>query len=428
MVNSKCSSCGKIGHYAKVCQQKIVSNINTDNNDSSEEEPPDTEAFQLNIWKINVNNSPDPKFSSNIENDFMRYVTINNHVTKVLIDTGAKVSVCGKKQAKSWGLLEKLQPSTAKIHPYNSPPISAYGTALCCATYKDRSVPVLFHILTGSCQPILEGTKATQLKIIVIDADDKVFNPVNLSHDQQDQDYGKLNSDICSVIQNYPHNFKGLGKMKEYQVKLYTDNSIKPVAVPPRPIPYHLKARVSDVLEKMIQEGVIEEHPPDEPAPWISCAVIVPKSDGSLRITLDARNLNKALISSNYPIPRQEDIKTCLSGAQYFSKLDFKSAFWQLELDPNSRNLTTFHANDKLYRYTRLIMGVKPAQAELNAALKPIFSHIPNVHLIHDDLIIATKTSSEHIAAVIELMKVIDKNNLTLNPVFLEKKKLISGV
>ena len=62
------------------------------------------------------------------------------------------------------------------------------------------------------------------------------------------------------------------------------------------------------------------------------------------------------------------------------------------ELDTESQALAVFLANNKLYRYTRLIMGVKPAQAELNAALKLIFSHISNVYLIHDDLIIATKS------------------------------------
>ena len=66
--------------------------------------------------------------------------------------------------------------------------------------------------------------------------------------------------------------------------------------------------------------------------------------------------------------------------------------------------------------YTKLIMGVKPAQGELNAALKRIFCHIPNVYLIHDDLIIAAKTFNEHNLALEEVMKAIDQANLTLNP------------
>ena len=60
------------------------------------------------------------------------------------------------------------------------------------------------------------------------------------------------------------------------------------------------------------------------------CQMIAPKEDGSIRVTLDARNANKALISSNQPIPRQEDIKAKLAGAKVFSKMDLKSAFWKI--------------------------------------------------------------------------------------------------
>ena len=61
-------------------------------------------------------------------------------------------------------------------------------------------------------------------------------------------------------------------------------------------------------------------------------------------------------------------------------------------------------------------MGVKPAKEEVNAALKPIFAHIPNVYMIHDDLIISAKTFNEHNLAFEEVMKAIDQANLTLNP------------
>ena len=228
--------------------------------------------------------------------------------------------------------------------------------------------------------------------------------------------YGKFINNICSIWQHYPQNFKGLGKLRNYQIKLYTDNSIKPVAVPPRSAPYHLKARVSDAIDNMLKEEVIEKHPINHPFPWVSSTFIVPKTIGSIRITLDARNVNKAIISTNQPIPKQEDIKAQLAGARHFGKLDFKSTFWQLELHPDSRYLTVFHANDKLYQYTRLIMGVKPAQGERNAVLKRIFAHIPNVYLIHDDLIIAAKTFKKHNLTLQEVMKAIDQANLTLNP------------
>ena len=96
--------------------------------------------------------------------------------------------------------------------------------------------------------------------------------------------------------------------------------------------------------------------------------------------------------------------------------MDLKSAFWQIELDETSCYLTVFHANDKLFRYKRLTMGLKPSQGELNVALKPIFACINNVHLIHDNVIIATKNMSHHTKVVKKVMEGVNLSGLTLNP------------
>ena len=160
-----------------------------------------------------------------------------------------------------------------------------------------------FYILPRSCDPILDGNKAEQPKIISLDKDDNhIFNPILMISSQGKVQ--KLINNICSILQHYPQNFKGLGKLRNYQVKLYTNNSIKPVVLTPRSAPYYLKVMVYDAIDNMLKEGVIEEHPIHDPSPWISCAVIVPKTDGSIRITLDACDLNKPIVSTNQPIPK----------------------------------------------------------------------------------------------------------------------------
>ena len=191
---------------------------------------------------------------------------------------------------------------------------------------------------------------------------------------------------------------------------------MKPVNVPQRVIPYHLREHAQKAIDTMVKEDVTEKHPENNPASWISCAVITPKPNGDIRVTLDARNVNKAVQSTNLPIPRQEDIKSKLSGARIFYKLDFKSAFWQIELDPESRYLTIFHANGTLYCYKCLTMGLKPTQGKLNVAFKPIFAHIPQADLICDDLIIATKIHEEYKEVVLQVMQAISNSGLTLNP------------
>ena len=345
-----------------------------------------------------------------MKEDFGVQVIVNNSLATVLADTGASISVCGKKQAKRWNLLPRMVETQARIKPYNSPPIPIAGTTKCAVTFGNSSIPVEWHIIDSPCEPVLAGHIAKELGILKFDAKPTVFHPIQMIHSTENK------ATLQNILQQFPQNFEGLGKLKNHLVKLHVDTSIKPVATPARPVPYHLKERVSKEIDKMIQQDVIEEHPATEPAPWISNAVIAPKADGAIRMTLDARNVNKAIQASNLPIPRQEDIKAKLSGAKVFSKMDFKSAFWQLELHPDSRYLTVFHANDKLYRYKRLTMGVKPAQGELNMALQPLFANIPQAHLIHDDLIVAATTNAEHNQAIEAVMNVISSAGITLNP------------
>ena len=163
----------------------------------------------------------------------------------------------------------------------------------------------------------------------------------------------------------------------------------------------------------MEADGIIEEH--NGPAPWISNVVLSPKDDGQVRVTLDVRLANKAIKATHIPIPRIEDIKAKLAGAQYFSKLDFKTAYHKLELREESRLITVFYAGDRLMRYRKLTMGTKPASGELMKALRPLFVDIKGAHLIHDDLIIATTTKEEHIEVLRKVLKIIREHGMTLN-------------
>ena len=93
------------------------------------------------VVSINLTCIPDyefqnvPKLKVPTKQCFSKHLPINNRSVKILIDTGAKISVCGMKQSKLWGILDKSKPSSAKIHPYNSVPIKVRGTALCSVMF-----------------------------------------------------------------------------------------------------------------------------------------------------------------------------------------------------------------------------------------------------------------------------------------------------
>ena len=401
---SECSKCGKMGHFTKVC--KAVQAVEQVATSMPDEDSPQESLYNVNIFRI----SESMKESRSKPNDFKVQLLINGSFDTVLADTGAGVSVCGVETAKRWNLLDRMTKTDVKIKPYKSKAIPAIGVSTCGVTFGDRTVPVEWHVIDESCEPILAGKKATHLGIIKFQPSPKVLEPVRMIKHIQKQD-------LQDVIARFPENFDGLGCLKDHAVKLHVDSDVKPVAEPPRRVPYHLVSRVNEAVHEMVNQGVIEEFPKGQHSPWVSNLVIAPKDDGGIRITLDAKNVNKALRSSNFPIPRQEDIKAKLSGAKIFSKLDLKSAFWQLELDEEARDLTVFHSGGKLYRYKRLVMGLKPSQGELNAALQPLFAHLPQVHVIHDDIVIATMTIQEHVSIVEEVLQILSDSGLTLNGV-----------
>ena len=76
----------------------------------------------------------------------------------------------------------------------------------------------------------------------------------------------------------------------------------------------------------------------------------VPKKNGMIRICLDPKDLNKAILRENYPMPTIEEIATHLHGAKVFTVLDAKNGFWHVKLDEESSYLTIFHTT--FGRYT----------------------------------------------------------------------------
>lgn len=105
-----------------------------------------------------------------------------------------------------------------------------------------------------------------------------------------------------------------------------------------------------DVIEKV--EG---------PTSWVNPLVVVEKPNGDIRICLDMRQANQAIVREEHPVPTVEETLQEVSYAKVFSKLDLNMALHQTELHPDSRDITTCAASDSLYRYKRLLFGVNMA-------------------------------------------------------------------
>lgn len=119
----------------------------------------------------------------------------------------------------------------------------------------------------------------------------------------------------------------GLGKLKDYKMKLHIDESVTPVA--------QMMKKASDKLEELENDDIIEKV--DGPSSQVSPIFTVPKNVGKdVRLVVDMRQAsqaNQAIIRERHPIPAVDDILYKMNGGKVFSKLDLNQAFHQIELD-----------------------------------------------------------------------------------------------
>ena len=339
-----------------------------------------------------------------VESKYRVKVVIKEQQTPVFADTGADICVMSQKTANKLKL--EVQETKMKIRPYGSHPKRCIGEYTGTIMYNSNVANAKIYIIDSRVETLLSGPVCEELGIIS-------FNGANIY--KTDTPTAQPSSEAKKeLINRFPTLFQGIGTLKDHKVKLHVNKDIPPVRQPARPIPFHLRGRLEKELRKMEEENVIEEH--HGPAPWVSNLVLAPKDDGGVRITVDMRQANKAIKTTNIPIPRPEIISSQLAKYKIFSKMDFNSAFHQLEIDEGSRALTVFHAGDRLMRYRRLTMGCSPASGELNKALRPLFQDIKNAFVIQDDVIVAGRTTGEHDTALDRVCEKIKEAGMTLNP------------
>ncbi|CAC5385616.1 unnamed protein product [Mytilus coruscus] len=156
--------------------------------------------------------------------------------------------------------------------------------------------------------------------------------------------------------------FEGIGKLKNFQLKITIDESVKPVIQPIRRVPFHLREKLDKKLEELQGFDIIEKV--DGPSTWVSPVVVIPKKNSEIRLCIDMRRANEAVVREQYPIPTVEEILQDLNQSRVYSKLDIKWAFHQIELSQESRDITAFMTHQGLFRYKRLMFGIIHGKSE----------------------------------------------------------------
>ena len=216
------------------------------------------------------------------------------------------------------------------------------------------------------------------------------------------------------LLEDYADLFKNLGKLKEKKVHLHIDENILPIAQRYRRVPFHVRKDIEELIAKDEKQGVIEKA--DGPAPWVSPIVVVPKKgQNKIRICIDMRAANKAIKRKLHPTPTLHELKTILSRANVFSKLDVNQGYNQLELAEESRYITTFAIHLGLYRYKRLFSGVNSSSEIFQEEISQALAGIKGAINISDNILCFGSDQQDHNQNLHAIFRRLREKGLTLN-------------
>ena len=437
----RCHNCNRMGHIAADCRLK--KNAAKKNNSS---ELSSNKTSSSSSSSKTASNQTIPKEIASICDESNRIIPrqflrskINRKTVYCLIDSGSKVSVF----PSSWPV-EKFGQSV--LHTANGSKMLVKGESI--VKMNIDSCVIEHTVLIGNVTKPTLGRDFIKKISATITYDDIMYftwmgnrRRVNLiSEDQIDNvnDHDLTDAEVCALavehltvdddadnenvcgefeqsgvvnalINRYMDVFEGIGRtnLVEHSIELKTN---KVINVKPYPVPYAYRDEVRRMLVEMEQNNIIVKSHSE----FCSPLLVVKKKDGSLRLAIDYRKLNAISKFDAQPTPKVQEILFGLDKAKIFSKLDFKSGYYQVPLRRSDQEKTAFRFENTLYHFLVMPFGLSTA-AQTFSRLGNILFQLPFVKIYIDDVIVFSKDMDEHVNHLKQVFEILKSANLTLN-------------
>ncbi|KAL0534344.1 hypothetical protein IC582_028634 [Cucumis melo] len=200
------------------------------------------------------------------------------------------------------------------------------------------------------------------------------------------------------VVRDYPDVFPeelpGLPPHREVEFAIELEPGTVPISrAPYRMAPAELK-ELKIQLQELLDKGFIRP----SVSPWGAPVLFVKKKDGSMRLCIDYRELNKVTVKNRYPLPRIDDLFDQLQGATVFSKIDLRSGYHQLRIKDEDIPKTAFRSRYGHYEFIVMSFGLTNAPAVFMDLMNRVFREFLDTFVIVfiDDILIYSKTEAEH--------------------------------
>ncbi len=210
-----------------------------------------------------------------------------------------------------------LERATTKIYAYGADsPLKLQGCFQAMIESKTKYAVTNFHVVDGPGGNLLSAKTAQDLGLIqLVNTVTGMPSTENLNETKSEiKEPAQSNSKhpkssdalIQGILNKYCNVFQGEGKLKDQSVKLHINENIVPVVQPQRRIPYHIRKAVSKDLKKRGGQDIIGKVV-DQPTPWVSPIVCIPKKDGGTRICVDMQEANRAIQRERHILPTLND-------------------------------------------------------------------------------------------------------------------------
>ncbi|GAU34562.1 hypothetical protein TSUD_29080 [Trifolium subterraneum] len=208
----------------------------------------------------------------------------------------------------------------------------------------------------------------------------------------------------------FPEDISDLPPEREVEFSIDLVPGTSPISM----APYRMSASELNELKKQLEELLEKKFIRPSVSPWGAPVLLVKKKEGSMRLCIDYRQLNKATIKNKYPLPRIDDLMDQLVGACVYSKIDLRSGYHQIRVKMEDVPKTAFRTRYGHYEYTVMPFGVTNAPGVFMEYMNRIFHSFLDkfVVLFIDDILVYSKSEEEH------------KENLRIVLQVLKEKKL----
>ncbi|XP_056688342.1 uncharacterized protein [Spinacia oleracea] len=215
---------------------------------------------------------------------------------------------------------------------------------------------------------------------------------------------------VCDYPDVFPEEIPGMPPQREIDFNI----DLIPGSAPVSKAPYRMAPAELQELKKQLDELLDKGYIRPSVSPWGAPVLFVRKKDGSLRLCIDYRELNKITIKNRYPLPRIDDLFDQLRRATTFSKIDLRSGYHQLRIKSEDIPITAFRTRYGHYEFVVMPFGLTNAPAVfmdlMNRVFKPYLDQFVVVFI--DDILIYSKSPKEHEEHLRKVLEVLRENQL----------------